>query len=65
VPCGVAICREEDRVVRIAVPLCCAYLSFFVGENVLEGSGVIACVFSGEYDHLIRVIDHYTYMYVI
>eukprot|EP00746_Dinoflagellata_sp_MGD_P084609 gnl/MRDRNA2_/MRDRNA2_33566_c0_seq1.p1 gnl/MRDRNA2_/MRDRNA2_33566_c0~~gnl/MRDRNA2_/MRDRNA2_33566_c0_seq1.p1 ORF type:complete len:632 (-),score=76.78 gnl/MRDRNA2_/MRDRNA2_33566_c0_seq1:723-2618(-) len=36
-----------DSIVQFAITLCCAYLSFFVGEHLLGVSGVLACVVSG------------------
>ena len=38
---------ESDTVVQIAVTICCAYLSFYVGEGVFYLSGVLCCVSSG------------------
>jgi NhaP-type Na+/H+ or K+/H+ antiporter len=35
---------ESDMTVQIAVTLCCAYLSFFVAEEVCEVSGVLCIV---------------------
>ncbi len=35
---------EGDTTIQMAVPICCAYLSFFVNEAVLHVSGVISCV---------------------
>jgi NhaP-type Na+/H+ or K+/H+ antiporter len=35
--------HEEDTTVQMAVTICCAYLSFFVGEEILGVSGVITC----------------------
>eukprot|EP01034_Spumella_vulgaris_P023862 gene23862-30138_t len=38
---------EGDTTIQMAVTICCAYLSFFVGEAVLNVSGVICCVVAG------------------
>eukprot|EP01034_Spumella_vulgaris_P023864 gene23864-30140_t len=38
---------EGDTTIQMAVTICCAYLSFFVGEAVLHVSGVICCVVAG------------------
>lgn len=35
--------KEEDTTVQMAVTVCCAYLSFFLAEYVLEVSGVLCC----------------------
>lgn len=38
---------ETDVTVQIAVTICCAYLTFFVAQNTLELSGILACVAAG------------------
>lgn len=43
--------KEEDSIVQIAVPICCAYLSFFVGEFVLHVSGILCCCSAGKVIH--------------
>lgn len=39
--------REEDKVIQIAIPIVCAYLSFFMGEHVCGVSGILTCCSSG------------------
>ena len=39
--------NEEDTTIQMAITICCAYLSFFVGEKTFEVSGVITCVVAG------------------
>ena len=41
--------KEEYTVIKIVVPICCAYLSFFVGNFVLKGSGIISIYFAGKF----------------
>lgn len=36
--------REEYSVIKIIIPICAAYLSFFVGNYILEDSGIL-CVY--------------------
>ena len=38
---------QVDVLVQIAITLCCAYTTFFVAENTLGISGVLACVGAG------------------
>lgn len=38
---------ETDVTIQIAVTICCSYLTFFLAENTLEISGVLACVSAG------------------
>eukprot|EP01039_Chlorochromonas_danica_P001214 gene1214-1324_t len=38
---------ETDVTIQIAVTICCAYLTFFLAQNVLEISGVLACCGAG------------------
>ena len=52
--CAVAIigkCAEErfhsDALIQVMTTLCCAYLSFFLGESELATSGVLATVSAG------------------
>jgi NhaP-type Na+/H+ or K+/H+ antiporter len=39
--------KEEHVVIHIAIPFCCAYLSFYVGQQILLISGIIACCTAG------------------
>jgi sodium/hydrogen exchanger 10/11 len=39
--------KEDHVIVQIAVPICCAYLSFYVGEEMLQISGIITCCAAG------------------
>ena len=32
--------KEEDKIVQIAIPICCAYLSFFVGNATNDRANV-------------------------
>ena len=38
---------ERNIDIVIALSLVCAYLSFFVGQDVLEGSGILSCCVAG------------------
>lgn len=39
--------KHDDITIQISITLCCAYLSFFVAEHVLEVSGVLSCCAAG------------------
>lgn len=39
--------KEEDTIVQMAMTMCCAYISFFVAEDMLGVSGVLACCAAG------------------
>ena len=39
--------KADDVTVQVALSLCCAYLSFFVGEYVVHVSGVLTCCAAG------------------
>lgn len=39
--------KEIDTTIQIAITICCAYLIFFVAQNPLEVSGVLACCGAG------------------
>eukprot|EP01041_Mallomonas_annulata_P003036 gene3036-5952_t len=38
--------NTEDVTIQVALTICCAYLSFFVGEYMLHVSGVLCCCFA-------------------
>uniref|UniRef100_A0A7S3NIQ1 Alpha-carbonic anhydrase domain-containing protein n=1 Tax=Aureoumbra lagunensis TaxID=44058 RepID=A0A7S3NIQ1_9STRA len=38
---------ESDIIVQLAISLCCAYLSFFLGESTIKTSGILTTVASG------------------
>ena len=38
---------EEDKTLQIALTFCCAYLSFFVAQHLLDISGVLCCCAAG------------------
>lgn len=38
---------EEDTTIQVAVTICTAYISFFVGQYIVGVSGVICCCFAG------------------
>lgn len=39
--------KEDDHAIQIAIPLCCAYLSFIIGEHLLKVSGILCCCSAG------------------
>ena len=39
--------RHEDVTVQVSMTICCAYLSFFIAEELLNVSGIIACCSAG------------------
>ncbi len=38
---------EDDNIMQVIITVCCAYSSFFIGERVMEVSGVITCCSAG------------------
>eukprot|EP01041_Mallomonas_annulata_P008243 gene8243-16953_t len=49
--CGLSFANRrisnDDITVQVALTICCAYLSFFIGEYVLDVSGVLCCCTAG------------------
>ena len=41
--------RPEDVTVQVSMTICCAYLSFFIAEELVGVSGIIACCGAGMY----------------
>ena len=39
--------NTDDVTIQVALTLCCAYLSFFIAEDIVKVSGVLSCVFAG------------------
>ena len=44
--------NDDYTIVKIIMPICAAYLSFFVGQYVLEVSGILSCYCAGIYKEL-------------
>ena len=39
--------KSDDTIIQVSLSLCCAYMSFFIAENLVHVSGVICCCTAG------------------
>ena len=49
--------NDQYTIIKIIMPICAAYLSFFVGQYVLEVSGILSCYCAGTFITLHCIIN--------
>lgn len=54
--------NEAFNIIRIIIPICAAYLSFFVGNFVLGDSGILSCYCTGRRLKRVLFNEHRRYM---